>query len=55
MDHPVKLTLELYIPFPVSNDIDELSDLITKAVDEAVGESDYVVQDVGLSFELQDE
>ena len=52
---PVKLTLEIYIPEPVSNDIDELSDLVTKAIDDAIGESDYVVQDVGLSFELQDE
>lgn len=50
----MKLTLELYIPFPTSNDIDELSDLVTKAVDDAIGESDYVVQDVGLSFQIDD-
>ena len=51
----MKLTLELYIPDPVSNDIDELSDLVTEAVDKVIGEFDYVVQDVGLSFEIQDE
>jgi len=52
---PVKLTIELYIPEPVSNDIDELTDLATEALDKAIGESDYVVQDVGLSFEIHDE
>lgn len=51
----MKLTLELYIPYPASNDIDELSDLVTKAVDDAIGESDYVVQDVGLSFQIDDQ
>jgi len=51
---PVKLTIELFIPEPVSNDIDDLTDLVRDAVDEAIGESDYVVQDVGLSFELHD-
>lgn len=52
---PVKLIIELYIPNPVSNDIDELTDLVRDAVDEAIGESDYVVQDIGLSFQLDDE
>lgn len=50
----MKLTIELYIPEPVSNDIDELSDLVSKAVEDAVGEADFVVQDVGLSFEIDD-
>lgn len=51
----MKLTIELYIDSPVSNDIDELTDIAVKAMDEAIGESDYVVADMGLSFELQDE
>ena len=51
----MKLIIELYIPNPVSNDIDELTDLVRDAVDEAIGESDYVVQDIGLSFQLDDE
>ena len=50
----MKLTLELYIPEPTGNDIDELTDLVRRAVDKAIGESDYVVQDVGLSFEIND-
>jgi hypothetical protein len=52
---PVKLTIELYIDSPVSNDIDELTDLTVDAVEKAIGVSDYVVVDMGLSFELQDE
>ena len=51
---PVRLTIELYIPEPVSNDVDELTDLVSKAVEETVGEYDYVVQDIGLSFEIID-
>lgn len=51
---PMKITLELYIPDPLSNDIDELSELITDAVQEVVGEVDYVVQDVGLQLQIQD-
>jgi len=52
---PVKLTIELYIPNPASNDIDELTDLASEAIDKAIGEVDYVIQDVGLSFQLDDE
>ncbi len=51
---PVKLTIELYIPDPISNDIDDLTDIVSDAVEKAVGEVDYVVQDVGLSFEIND-
>ena len=51
---PVKVTIELYIPEPVTNDVDELTDLVTAAVEKAIGEFDYVVQDVGLAFEIQD-
>ena len=51
---PVKLTIELYLPDPVSNDIDELTELVSDAVEEVLGEVDYVVQDVGLSFEIND-
>jgi len=50
----VKLTIELYIPDPLSNDVDELTDQVSAAVEKVIGEVDYVVQDVGLSFELQD-
>ena len=50
----MKLTIEIYIPDPVSNDIDELTDIVLGAVTEAVGEVDYSIQDIGLSFELQD-
>ena len=51
----MKLTIELYINDPVSNDLDELTDLVSGAVEKAVGETDYVIQDVGLSFEIHDE
>ena len=51
----MKLTIELYIVDPVSNDIDDLTELVADAVENAVGEVDYVVQDIGLSFELDDE
>ena len=50
----MKLIIELYIEEPVSNDIDELTELVDKAIELAVGESQYVVQDVGLSFEIDD-
>lgn len=51
----MKVTVELYIADPVSNDIDDLSDLVEKAVEEAIGEADYTVRDVGLSFEIDDQ
>jgi hypothetical protein len=51
---PIKLTLEIFIPEPASNDIDELSGLVCGAIDKAVGEYDYVIEDVGMSFEIQD-
>ena len=51
---PVRLTIELYIPEPVSNDVDDLADLVSVAVEKAIGQYDYVVQDVGMSFEIQD-
>jgi len=51
---PVKLTIEIFIDEPVSNDIDELTDLAAAAIAEAIGEVDYVVNDVGLQFELND-
>lgn len=50
----MKLTIELYIPNPISNDIDELTDLVTEAVEDVIGDVDYVVQDMGLSFQLDD-
>lgn len=51
---PVRLTIEMLIPEPATNDVDELTDLVSAAVDKAVGQYDYVVQDVGMSFEIQD-
>ena len=51
----MKLIIELHIDEPISNDIDELTDITTRAVSEALGEVDYVIHDIGLSFELQDE
>ena len=51
---PVKVSIVLYIDEPVSNDIDELTDLVTNAVEDVIGRYDYVVTDVGLSFEIDD-
>ena len=51
---PVKLTIELYINDPVSNDIDELTDLVRDAVEEKIGEADYTIADIGLTFEIDD-
>lgn len=48
----MKITVELYISEPVSNDIDELTDIVRDAVETAIGEAEYTVQDVGLDFEL---
>ena len=50
----MKITVELFIDDPISNDIDELTDAVTDAVEAAVGDADYVVSDIGLSFELID-
>lgn len=50
----MRVSVILYISEPVSNDIDELTDIVAEAVEEAVGESDYVLQDMGLSFEIND-
>ena len=52
---PVKLTIDIYIPEPLSNDIDELTDLVMDAMSEVVGKLDYAVADIGLSFEIDDE
>ena len=51
---PIRITIELYIPEPVTNDVDDLTELVTAAVEEVIGQYDYVVQDVGMSFEIQD-
>lgn len=50
----MKITVELYVDDPVSNDIDDLTDLVSDAIEKAVGDADYVVSDVGLSFEIND-
>lgn len=50
----MKLTIELFIDEPASDDIDELTELVSTAVEHAVGEADFIVSDVGLNFELND-
>jgi hypothetical protein len=52
---PMKVIIEMYVDEPVSNDIDELTDSVRIAVEQIVGEADYTVADIGLSFELHDE
>ena len=47
--------LELYIEEVIpTDDLDELSALIREAIDEKIGESEYMIQDVGIQLELQD-
>jgi hypothetical protein len=52
------LTLTFYIDEPKPlQDLDDLSDIVREAIDEKVGESDYVIQDVSglnVSYELND-
>jgi len=51
----MKITLEFYIDEPVSiTDVDDLSDIVREAVDKAVGETDYMVQDLIVSPEVID-
>ena len=50
----MRISIVLYIDEPASNDIDELTELTTNAVEDAIGKADYVVTDVGLSFEIDD-
>ncbi len=54
----MRLTLEFYIDQPVAaDDLDELSTLVREAIDEKIGESDYMVEEVynyDISFELID-
>jgi hypothetical protein len=56
--HPMILTLTFYIDEPKPlQDLDDLSDIVREAIDEKVGESDYVIQDVSglnVSYELND-
>ena len=51
----MRLMIEMFIDEPVSDDVDVLTELTTNAISEAIGEADFVVQDIGLSFELQDD
>jgi hypothetical protein len=55
---PMILTLTFYIDEPKPlQDLDDLSDIVREAIDEKVGESDYMVQDVGglnVEYELND-
>lgn len=37
-----------------TDDLDELTVIVIKAVDKALGESDYVVADYDLDFEVED-
>ena len=52
----MKVTLEFYIDETVAlSDLDELSNLIRNAFDEAVGQTDYMVQDVHITPEIIDD
>ena len=45
--NPMILTLTFYIDQPIPlQDMDDLSDVVREAIDEKIGESDYMVQDV---------
>lgn len=50
---PLKLTLEFYLDAVSADDLDELGDLVREAIDEKIGETEYMIQDVGLQFEIQ--
>jgi len=56
--NPMILTLTFYIDEPKPlQDLDDLSDIVREAIDEKVGESDYMVQDVSglnVDYELND-
>lgn len=49
----IQLTFDLYETIAVE-DLDELCDLIREAVDEKIGETEYMVQDIGIGIELFD-
>ncbi len=60
----MRLKLEFYIDQPVAaddlddlDDLDELAALVREAIDEKIGETDYMVEEVSnydISFELID-
>ncbi len=48
------IKLEFYIEQPVpAADLDDFSDIIRKAIDEKIGETDYMVQDISYNIELE--
>ena len=55
----MNLTLTFYIDEPRNcEDLDEFSDLVREAIDEKIGECDYMVQDISgydVQLEIYDE
>ena len=55
---PVRLNLEFLIDQPVpTDDLDELADLVREAIDDKLGQTDYMSADVrgyDITFELLD-
>ena len=51
----MRITLEFYVDIPPPiEDLDEMCELIREAVDEKIGQTDYMVQDVrGYNVQLE--
>lgn len=48
----MRIALEFYIDEVLCvGDLDDLSDVLRAAIDEKIGETDYMVQDIHLDFE----
>ena len=51
----MRITVELILSETYSDvEVDEISDIVREAIDEKVGESEYMVQDVRVGIELDD-
>ena len=51
----MRIALEFYIDEVLCTiDLDELSDMIRAAIDEKIGETDYMVQDIHLDLEIDE-
>ena len=49
----MKISIDLYLDETYSADeLDELSELVREAIEEKVASVEYIVQDIGLNFEL---
>ena len=49
----MRLMLEFYLDEVSAEDLDDLSDMVRAAIDEKIGETEYMIQDVGINFEIQ--